>query len=111
MDDRIQQLEQHYIVCGGGETGRHIVDELLASRKPVVLIEQDEDLVARFSRNDGLFGIAESGLEGNYDLLDLGFKEPTQELFNSSPSARLSAGTTLIVMGERSDIDRAKSDF
>jgi|GEM_PF-5948153 len=38
--------------------------------------------------------------------------QPTLELvFNPGPSARLSAGTTLIVMGERSDIDRAKSDF
>jgi voltage-gated potassium channel len=233
MDNRIQQLEQHYIVCGGGETGRHIIDELLGSRKPVVLIEQDEDLVARCSRHDGLFGIAgdatddanliaggveraagliislpsdkdtlyvtmaarmlnkslriissmtdpkiepklikagadrvispnsigalriasemirptvvefldstlrasqgnlrigqivatancsligksiaESGLDRKYALLVLGFKEPTQDLvFNPSPAAVLTAGTTLIVMGDRSDIDRAKSDF
>jgi len=38
--------------------------------------------------------------------------QPIQQLvFTPGLSARLSAGTTLFVMGERSNIDRAKSDF
>ena len=26
MDKKIQKLNNHYIVCGGGETGRHVLD-------------------------------------------------------------------------------------
>jgi len=58
MNDRIQDLENHYIVCGGGETGRHIIGELLGSELPVVLIEQDEALVAQHLTEEGLFCIA-----------------------------------------------------
>jgi len=56
--------------------------------------------------------ISESGLDRHYALLVLGLKEPTQELvFNPSPTSQLNAGTTLIVMGDSSDIARAKKDF
>jgi voltage-gated potassium channel len=232
MNDRIQDLENHYIVCGGGETGRHIIGELLGSRLPVVLIDQDEALaqclieeglfciagdatddtnlvkagieravgliVSLPSDKDNLYvtlaarmlnknlrivssmtdpklepkllqaganrvvspnfigalriasemirptvvefldsmlrasqgnlrisrivvtnqcpmigkSIAESGLDRHYALLVLGFKEPTKDLvFNPSPATQLGAGTTLIVMGDRDDIARAKQDF
>ena len=233
MNDSIQHLEKHYVVCGGGETGRHIIDELLHSDMQVVLIEQAPDMVDHYrleervfcvegdatddanllaagidraagciislpSNKDTLYvtmaarmlnkdvriissmtdpkfepklkkaganrvvspnfigalriasemirptvvefldtmlrssrgnlrirqivvtancpqigkSLAESGLDREYALLVLGLKEPTQDLvFNPSPSARLSPGTTLIVMGEEPDIARAKKVF
>ncbi|MBU2490262.1 MAG: NAD-binding protein [Proteobacteria bacterium] len=42
MEKRIAKLHGHYIVCGGGQTGRYVLEELLANREPAVLIEQDE---------------------------------------------------------------------
>jgi voltage-gated potassium channel len=39
MDARIAQLENHIVVCGGGQTGRHIAGELLKTRTPFVVIE------------------------------------------------------------------------
>lgn len=47
MEEQIRKLDQHYIVCGGGETGLLILAELLKSKKQVVLIEQDEDRIER----------------------------------------------------------------
>lgn len=47
MDKQIQKLNNHYIVCGGGETGRHVLDELVKNREPVVLIEHDEENIER----------------------------------------------------------------
>jgi len=47
METQIEDLNNHYIVCGGGETGRLILAEILRSREQVVLIEQDEDRIER----------------------------------------------------------------
>jgi voltage-gated potassium channel len=41
MERRIAMLSRHVIVCGGGETGRAIASELLATRTPFVVIELD----------------------------------------------------------------------
>jgi voltage-gated potassium channel len=233
MSDPIQGLVNHYIVCGGGETGRHIIAELLQSNLQVVLLEQDPEMIGQCTLEKGLFclegdatddanllvagierasgciislpsnkdtlyvtmaarmlnqnvriisiitdprfepklkkaganrvvspnfigalriasemirpavvefldtmlrtsqgnlrisrivvtancpqigkSLSESGLARDYCLLVLGLKEPTEDLvFNPSPSAVLSPGTTLIVMGEDADIARAKQDF
>ncbi|HTO12921.1 MAG TPA: NAD-binding protein [Candidatus Binatia bacterium] len=41
MERRIATLTGHVIVCGGGETGRAIARELMATRTPFVVIELD----------------------------------------------------------------------
>jgi voltage-gated potassium channel len=41
MSRRIAALTDHLIVCGGGDTGRHIARELLATETPFVVIEID----------------------------------------------------------------------
>ena len=41
MERRIAGLRDHVIVCGGGETGRHIARELLQTRTPFVCVERD----------------------------------------------------------------------
>ncbi len=47
MDKQIKKLKEHYIVCGGGETGRHVLTELMKNKEAVVLIEQDEANIER----------------------------------------------------------------
>jgi voltage-gated potassium channel len=47
METRIKELKNHYIVCGGGETGCQILAELIKNNENVVLIEQDEDRIER----------------------------------------------------------------
>ena len=39
MERRIGELTDHIVVCGGGETGRHIILELTATKTPYVCIE------------------------------------------------------------------------
>lgn len=43
MYRKIEKLKNHYIVCGGGETGHPLIDELVKNREQVVLIEQDQE--------------------------------------------------------------------
>jgi len=41
MERQIHELRDHIVVCGGGETGRHIVRELAATHTPFVCVELD----------------------------------------------------------------------
>ena len=54
MDKQIKKLNNHYIVCGGGETGCPLVEELVKNREQVVLIELDEKNIERCSRVENL---------------------------------------------------------
>ncbi|MBW2410047.1 MAG: potassium channel protein [Deltaproteobacteria bacterium] len=47
MVKEISKLTNHFIVCGGGETGRGVLDELVKSDQDVVLIETEEDMIER----------------------------------------------------------------
>lgn len=47
MEKKIKRLNNHFIVCGGGESGRHVLEELTKNKESVVLIEQDESIIER----------------------------------------------------------------
>jgi len=47
MEKQIKKLNNHYIVCGGGETGQHVLTELIKNKESVVLIDQNEDNIER----------------------------------------------------------------
>ncbi len=42
MKKAIEAMSQHYIVCGVGQTGLAVLGELVATRRPVVVVEGDE---------------------------------------------------------------------
>ncbi|MBU4344926.1 MAG: potassium channel protein [Proteobacteria bacterium] len=54
MDKQIKKLNNHYIVCGGGETGCPLLEELIKNREQVVLVELDEKNIERCSRVENL---------------------------------------------------------
>lgn len=41
MEKALARLHGHVIVCGAGETGKHVVEELLKTHTPCVVIEQN----------------------------------------------------------------------
>ncbi|MCD6584432.1 MAG: potassium channel protein [Desulfobacteraceae bacterium] len=47
MKKTIMKLSSHYILCGGGETGRPLLSELIKNHEPVVLIETEKTLIDR----------------------------------------------------------------
>ncbi len=47
MEKQIKKLSNHYIVCGGGETGRHVLAELVKNKEQVVLIEHVDDNIEK----------------------------------------------------------------
>ena len=48
MEKKISQLKDHYIVCGLGNTGRHVVEELQKTSSPHVVIEHSEEVLNRY---------------------------------------------------------------
>jgi voltage-gated potassium channel len=50
MDKVLARLRGHVIVCGLGETGRHVVDEFLKTRQPCVIIERNVAQIKRPER-------------------------------------------------------------
>ncbi|OGD11079.1 MAG: hypothetical protein A2Y86_08350 [Candidatus Aminicenantes bacterium RBG_13_62_12] len=47
MDKKISRLKSHFIVCGGDETARTIVQELLLTKRPFVAVEQSAEKLAK----------------------------------------------------------------
>lgn len=54
MQAKIAELEGHFIVCGGGHTGRIILEELEKTGRSVVLVDQDKDVVEHLSQKGAL---------------------------------------------------------
>ena len=51
MQKRISQLNGHYIVCGLGDTGRHVLEELNKTGTPYIIVEIDEARISRVREN------------------------------------------------------------
>lgn len=53
MTRAIEGLSNHVIVCGAGFTGQHVVRELLATERPFVLIDTDEERMRELAEESG----------------------------------------------------------
>jgi len=52
MKAKIDRLNNHYIVCGAGSVGRHIIDELFKTKRDFVVIDTDEEAFAKIKHKD-----------------------------------------------------------
>jgi len=46
MEKRIRNIESHFIICGMGNTGRVVLEELIRTERPLVIIEKDAEKAA-----------------------------------------------------------------
>jgi len=53
MRKRISKLDGHVVVCGAGSTGRHVVEELIAAKRPCVAIDLDQQRLERHAEQYG----------------------------------------------------------
>jgi voltage-gated potassium channel len=53
MKRQIGELQQHFIVCGAGETGRHVIEELHKTQTPYVVVDLSEDVINRLREDPG----------------------------------------------------------
>lgn len=73
MRNKIKELKHHYIVCGGGETGRPLIDEFLKNKEKVVLIEQQEDAIQKCGSDGRLLYIKGDATEDEH-LIEAGIE-------------------------------------
>lgn len=50
MEAEINKLKDHIILCGIGDTGRHVAEEFLKVRVPFVAIEKDEERIKQMEK-------------------------------------------------------------
>jgi voltage-gated potassium channel len=50
LSRRMSKLRDHYIICGSGRVGSHLVRDLLRDNLPFVVIEKDQQRAADFSQ-------------------------------------------------------------
>ncbi len=55
MERRLAALKGHYIVCGIGGIGRHIIDELYKTERPFVAVDKNEDMCKELAAKGILF--------------------------------------------------------
>jgi len=75
MERMARNTKDHYIVCGMGAVGLHIVDELKATRRPYVIVEIDRDAIEKYQDawRDGI--LVEGDATDNDTLLKAGVKK------------------------------------
>lgn len=65
LKKQLDQLKDHYIICGYGQMGQVIVRELSNHKIPVVVIDNDDALVIRFREKEILHLISDATEEEN----------------------------------------------
>lgn len=55
MNRGISKLSNHYIVCGWGNTGYYVLEELHRTRRPCVVVEKDASKIGKLSEKETLF--------------------------------------------------------
>src|SRR5262249_29159459 len=60
---RMRKLHDHFIICGSGRVGAHLVRDLSATNQPFVVIEKDPQRAAEFSQSDLNVLVADATLE------------------------------------------------
>ena len=75
MEKKAKNFKNHYIICGIGELGLHIVNELAATKRPHVMVDMSRESIDRFSEivKNGVF--IEGDATDNNTLLKAGVTE------------------------------------
>ncbi len=50
LSKRMSKLRDHYIICGSGRVGSHLVRDLISANEQFVIIENDQQRAAEFSQ-------------------------------------------------------------
>lgn len=105
----IKKLRSHYIICGAGETALSIIDELLATRRPFVVIEADRERLDHLQENYPRVPFVEGDAHDDEVLLEAGVERaagviaalPTDKdnLFVTVTVRQLNPGVRIVAKG------------
>jgi voltage-gated potassium channel len=74
MRKKIIELKGHFVVAGAGSTGRHVIDELVATERPFVVIERNREHADRISQElmNGNMLVVHGDATNDHTLLQAG---------------------------------------
>lgn len=75
MERQINKLKDHIVVCGGGETGVHVIAELHSSGRNVVLIDDDPERARGLQESLGMFPVVIGDAADEVILQKAGIKQ------------------------------------
>lgn len=55
MEKKMAHMHEHLIVCGAGTTGKHVIEELLKTQRPFVVIDRNGEELANLAAELGSF--------------------------------------------------------
>jgi voltage-gated potassium channel len=100
MQKRISELENHFIVCGLGDTGRHAVEELKKTHSPHIVVDISEDHIKsaqeahRDVLSDLLYVVGDATLE---DVLEKAGLAKARGLIAALPNDKDNLVITVVV--------------
>ena len=98
MEAEIKALKEHVILCGIGDTGRHIAEEFLKVRIPFVVIEKDQDRIKQQREKIGSFLYVEGDASDDETLVQARIAE-AKGLVTALPQDRDNVFVTLTARG------------
>jgi voltage-gated potassium channel len=85
MNRTINKLSNHYILCGWGNTGYYVLEELLRTRRPAVVVEKDLAKVNKLAEKGVL--VVEGDATNDASLVSAGIKR-AEGLITTLPTDR-----------------------
>jgi len=67
MARKIEAMNGHFVVCGAGETGQRIIEELVVTHRDFVVIDSDEEAIEELQRSKDIAIV--KGLADDEDVL------------------------------------------
>ncbi len=83
VQKKIQKLDNHAVVCGYGRNGKQAVTKLKKFNKPLVVIENNEDLIAEIEENQLLYIKGDATKD---DILEKAGIKQAKSLISTLPS-------------------------
>jgi voltage-gated potassium channel len=65
LKKQLDHLEDHYVICGYGQMGQIIVEELMNRKIPIVVIDSDDSMIIRFREKGIMHLMADATEEEN----------------------------------------------
>jgi len=116
LDQKINRLKNHYIVCGYGRIGRVICRNLRRKPLDMVAIDKSPELIPVMDADDILHvsgdaadeaSLIKAGIRQNFNLIIIAIKKPEGNmLFNPSFEAAIMPDDMVIAVGELENLQK-----
>lgn len=63
MEKRLEEMENHYILCGYGRVGTAVYEELMKRNQKVIIIEKNEEKIEDIEENDNVIALHANATE------------------------------------------------